>query len=141
MSNLMKWSPFFDNFDSLEDFFKEGPSLTISKQGFIPPIDMYETENDVVIETPLPGVDANKISIEVEKGVLTIKGSSERKTEVDEKNYYRKEIKSGQIFRQINLPSHLEESKAQAKYHDGILKVQIPKSPEEKAKTIKIDVQ
>ena len=137
----MKWSPFFDDLDTLEDFFKGNSSVALSKQGFIPPIDMYETEKSVIIETPLPGVDANKISIEVEKGVLTIKGSSERKTEIDEKNYYRKEIKSGQIFRQINLPSHLEEGSAKAKYHDGILKVQIPKSPEEKSKTIKIDVQ
>jgi HSP20 family protein len=102
---------------------------------------MYETKDAVIIETPLAGADPKKVSVEVENGVLTIKGSCERKTEVDEKNYYRKEIRSGQIFRQISLPSRVDDSKAEAEYKAGMLKVTIPKSPEAKAKTIKIDVK
>jgi len=141
MSNLIKWSPFFEPFEHFDEFFKDVPMTTGGKQGLIPPVDMYETKDSVVVETPLAGADPENVSVEVENGLLTIKGSSERKTEVDEKNYYRKEIRSGQIFRQIQLPARLEETLAEASYKDGILRVMIPKSGENKSKTIKIDVK
>jgi HSP20 family protein len=141
MTNITKWSPFFEPFEHFDDFFKDTSALAVSKQGLIPPVDMYETKDAVVIETPLAGADPKKVSVEVENGVLTIKGSCERKTEVDDKNYYRKEIRSGQIFRQITLPSRVDDSKAEAEYKSGMLKVTIPKSPEAKTKTIKIDVK
>ena len=139
MSSLMKWSPLFDNFD---DFFKDVPTaLSISNHGLIPPIDMYETKDAVVIETPLAGVNADKLDIEVKDSVLTIKGTTERKTEVDEKDYYRKEIRTGEIFRQINLPSQLKEEEASAEYKDGILRVKIPRIEDKGSKAIKIDVK
>lgn len=137
----MKWSPFLEPFDKMDEFFKDMPSLALSKQGLIPPVDMYDTKDAIVVETTLPGADPKKVSVEIENGILTIKGSSERKTEVDEKNYYRKEIRSGQVFRQISLPAHVEEGRAQASFENGILRVEIPKSPEAKPKSVKIDVK
>lgn len=141
MSSLIKWSPFFEPFEHMDDFFKDIPMVVGNKNGLIPPIDMYETKDSVIVETPLAGADPKKVSVEVENGVLTIKGSSERKTEVEDKNYYRKEIRSGQIFRQITLPSRVEENQAEAEFKDGMLKVIIPKSPEAKPKSIKIEVK
>jgi HSP20 family protein len=137
----MKWSPFFDPFDKMDEFFKDMPSVAVPKQGLIPPIDMYDTKDAVVVETVLPGADPQKVSVEIENGILTIKGSSERRTEVDEKDYYRKEIRAGQVFRQVSLPARIEESKAQANFENGVLKVVIPKSPEANPKSIKIDVK
>ena len=141
MSNLMKWSPFYDPFDKMDEMFKDLPSVSLSKQGLIPPIDMYDTKDAVVVETTLPGADPKKVSVEIENGILTIKGSSERKTEVDEKDYYRKEIRAGQVFRQVSLPARIEEGEAQATFENGILRVTIPKTPEAKAKSVKIDVK
>jgi len=137
----MKWSPFFEPFDKMDEFFKDLPSVNLAKQGLIPPVDMYDTKDSIVVETTLPGADPKRVSVEIENGVLTIKGSSERRTEVDEKNYYRKEIRSGQVFRQIALPARIEEGKAQASFENGILRVEIPKSPEAKPKSVKIDVK
>ena len=137
----MKWSPFFDPFDKMDEYFKDMPAVAMSKQGLIPPVDMYDTKDAVVVETVLPGADPKKVSVEIENGILTIKGSSELKTEVDEKDYYRKEIRAGQVFRQIALPARIEETKAQANFENGVLKVIIPKSPEAKPKSIKIDVK
>ncbi len=141
MSNLMKWSPFYDPFDKMDEMFKDLPSVSLTKQGLIPPIDMYDTKDAVVVETTLPGADPKKVSVEIENGILTIKGSSERKTEVDEKDYYRKEIRAGQVFRQVSLPARIEEGEAQATFENGILRVTIPKTPEAKAKSVKIDVK
>ncbi len=141
MSNLMKWSPFFDQFDNLDSFFKDMPGLVPTKQGLIPPVDMYEDKDSVIVETPLPGADPNRVSVEIENGILTIKGSSERKTEVEDKNYYRKEIRAGQIFRQIALPARVDDKNASASFENGILKVEIPKLQEAQSKSIKIDVK
>lgn len=109
--------------------------------GVIPPIDIYETETSLVVETPLAGVDPSKVEITVDGDVLTIKGGMERKTEVDEKNYYRKEVRSGSVYRQIPLPIHVIGEKAEATYEKGMLKIDIPKAGEDKPKSIKIDVK
>lgn len=141
MNNITRWSPFFDSFDKMDDFFKDVPMVPVSRQGLIPPVDMYETDKAVIIETPLPGADPKNVSLEIQNGFLTIRGTSERKTEVDEKNYYRKEIRSGQVFRQIPLPTMIQEDKAEASFDNGILKVMIPKSDDSDTKSIKIQVK
>ena len=141
MSSIVKWSPFFEPFDKMDEYFKDMPMVSMGKQGLIPPVDMYETKDSVVVETTLPGADPKKVSVEIENGMLTIKGSCDRKTEVDEKNYYRKEIRSGQVFRQIALPARIQDKDAIASFENGILRVEIPKSPEAKPKSIKIDVK
>ncbi len=115
-------------------------SMTTHGRGsIIPPVDIYETEQAVVVETPMPGVDQDKLEISIDNGMLTIKGTSERKTEVDDKNYYRKEVRTGSIFRQIALPARVQEGEAQAAFENGILKITLPKAQERKA--IKVEIK
>jgi HSP20 family protein len=141
MTNIMKWSPFFEPFEQFDDFFKDSTGLTVSKQGLIPAVDMYETNDAVIIETALAGADPNKVSVEVADGVITIQGSCDRKTEVEDKNYYRREIRSGQIFRKIPLPANVDHENAEAEFKEGMLKVTVPKLSESNSKTIKINVK
>lgn len=137
--SLIKWSPvLFDAFDGMDKVFDE--MLPANRQSIVPPIDMYETEKTVVVETPLAGVDPNKVEIAIDNGILSIKGSMERKTEVDEKNYYRKEVRSGTVFRQIALPTRVVEGMAEASFENGILKIEIPKTASA-AKSIKVQVK
>jgi HSP20 family protein len=128
-------SPFFDQpFDAMEKFLEDmrssGMSLTTASQSLIPPVDMYETDSLVVIEMPMPGVDASKLDLSIDNGILSVKGTNERKTEVDEKNYYRKEVRYGSVFRQIALPAKVLANKTEAVYEKGILKISIPKAQE-----------
>lgn len=135
--SLIKWSPFapfFDQnmFDHMDKFFDDTQSslpMTRGSQSLVPPIDMYETETAVVVETPMPGIDPKRLDISIENGILVIKGSSERKTEVDDKNYYRKEVRYGSVFRQIALPSRVMADKTEAIYEQGVLKLTMPKAP------------
>jgi HSP20 family protein len=138
--SLIRWSPFFyEPFEPMEKMMEDMHALAPRSSGsIVPPIDMYETNEAVVVETPLAGVDPNKVEISIENGRLTIKGSTERKTEVDEKNYYRKEVRSGSVFRQIALPTHVIEGKAEASFDNGILKISMPKA--EKNKSVKVEV-
>jgi HSP20 family protein len=139
---LIPWKPLLDSADDMELFMQPYQSLFPSlHEGIIPPVDIYEKGNSLIVETPLAGVDPNKVDVNVEGGVLTIKGSMERKTEVDEKNYYRKEVRSGSVFRQIPLPVHVLGDKASAAYDQGMLKIDIPKAKSEHKKTIKIEVK
>lgn len=137
---LIKWSPFFEPFESMDKFLEEFQSMhPRAASSIVPPVDMYETEGAVVIETPMAGVDPDKIEIAIDNGILSIKGATERKTEVDEKNYYRKEVRHGSIFRQIALPTRVIGDKAQAAFEHGILKITVPKALEEPS-SIKVTV-
>lgn len=106
--------------------------------GFIPAVDVYQDKDNVIVETQLAGIDPEKVDVSIENDVLIIKGESEKKSEVDEKNYYRKEIRRGSFYRSIPLPTHVLGDKANAEAKDGVLKVVVPKAVEAKPKTIKI---
>ena len=99
---------------------------------------MYEEKNNVIVETQLAGIDPDKVSISIENDVLCVKGESEKKSEVEDKNYYRKEIRRGSFYRSIPLPTHVDGDNASAVAEDGVLKISIPKATEVKPKTIKI---
>jgi len=114
------------------------PSVRGNQFGYTPAVDMYEDKDNIVIETQLGGIDPEKVDVSIENNVLTIKGESEKKSEVEDKNYYRKEIRRGSFYRSIPLPTKVDGENAVAVNEDGILKITVPKAAEVKPKTIKI---
>ena len=137
--SLIKWAPFFPEFDDMEKAMGDMlPAVRGQQFGFTPAIDMYEDKDNVVVETQLGGIDPEKVDISIENNVLTIKGESEKKSEVEDKNYYRKEIRRGSFYRSIPLPTKVDGDKATATNDEGILKITVPKAAEIKPKTIKI---
>lgn len=140
---IIKWNPFFEPFEEMDKMMQEWPGASLNRRqnGFTPAIDMYEDSKNVIVETQLAGIDPEKVNISIENDVLYIKGESEKKSEIDDKNYYRKEIRRGSFFRSIPLPAHVQGTGARASAEDGVLKINIPKAPEEKPKTIKIETK
>lgn len=138
---LIKWTPLLDTFDEMEKMFKDFPALRSDQSGYVPAIDMYEDKDNVVIEAQLSGIDPEKVNVSIENDVLCLKGESEKRSEVEDKNYYRKEIRRGSFYRSIQLPSHVDGEKAVASSEDGLLKILVPKIPETKPKTIKIETK
>jgi len=126
---LVPWRPFFEPFEDLEKIFGDDMSLMVPSKikGFMPAIDVYENDDKIIVETPLAGVDAKDVEVSIENDVLTIKGKSEHKSEVDEKNYYRKEVRYGNFYRTIALPAHVDADKARAVSESGMLKITLPK--------------
>ncbi|MFA5109079.1 MAG: Hsp20/alpha crystallin family protein [Patescibacteria group bacterium] len=140
--SLIKWAPFFPEFDDMEKAMGEMlPTVRGNQFGFTPAIDMYEDKDNVIVETQLGGIDPEKVDISIENNVLTIKGESEKKSEVEDKNYYRKEIRRGSFYRSIPLPTKVDGDKASAESGEGILKITVPKAAEVKPKTIKIQAK
>jgi HSP20 family protein len=137
--SLIKWTPFFPEYDDMEKAMESMlPAVRGNQYGFTPAVDMYEDKDNIVVETQLGGIDPEKVNISIENNVLTIKGESEKKSEIDEKNYYRKEIRRGAFYRSIPLPTKVNGDAASAVNEEGVLKITVPKATEVKPKTIKI---
>ncbi len=130
---IIKWNP-WDEFGELDRFFGE------NMPGFVPAMDVYQTKDAVVVETPLAGIDPEDVEVQIEDDVLTINGKTERQSEVDEKNFYRKEVRYGSFHRSVRLPAAVLGNKAEAKSENGMLKITVPKAAEAKAKAIKVKV-
>ena len=142
--SLIKWNPFLNDsfgFDDADKIMGEFlPAVRNNQAGFTPALDIYEDNNSIIVETQLAGIDPEKVSVSIENNILYIKGESERKSEVEEKNYYRKEIKRGSFYRSISLPEKVRGDEATAITEDGILKISVPKASEKAAKNIKIQI-
>ena len=132
---LIKWAPFLEPFEEMEKMLTSDGNF---QKGYVPAIDMYEEKDNVIIEAQLAGIDPEKVSVSIENDILSLKGEMEKKSEVEDKNYYRKEIRRGSFYRSIQLPAHVNGNKAEAQAEDGVLKIVIPKAEEAKPKTIKI---
>jgi HSP20 family protein len=108
---------------------------------FTPALDIYEKGSDLIVEAQLPGIDGENVEVSVENDVLTIQGKSEKKSEVDEKNYYRKEIRSGSFYRSVALPAHVNGQAAKAEFSAGVLRVAVPKLKAEKTTKVKVNIK
>lgn len=141
--SLIKWTPVWADgpFEEMDKMFSEMAPARGNQMGFTPAVDVYEDKNNIIVETQLAGIDPEKVNIAIENDVLTIKGESEKKSEVEDKNYYRKEIRRGSFYRSIPLPAHVAGNKASAVAADGVLKISVPKSPETKPPAIKIQTK
>jgi HSP20 family protein len=129
----------YDPFGEMDKMFSDFmPAAQRGQSGFMPAVDVYEDKNSVIVETQLAGVDPEKVDISIENDVLTIKGESEKMSEVEDKNYYRKEIRRGSFYRSVPLPAHVDKTKASAIAEDGVLKISIPKAAETKPMAIKV---
>lgn len=128
--SLIPWSPFLDTFENLENSFSS----------FLPAIDVYEDKDNVVVESTLAGIKPEDVTINVHDDIMTIEGKRASTSEIDEKNYYRKEVRSGSFHRSVMLPSSVAADKAQANFDNGMLKIVLPKKEEAKPKSIKINI-
>lgn len=131
----MQLVPYRSLWPDLDDFFG-GSDL----MNFTPAVNVAEDKDHVIVETPLAGIDPSRVEIEIEDNVLKISGSTESKSEVDDKDkhYYRKEIRAGSFYRAVALPKAVDGTKAEANYRQGILKITVPKKEEAKPRSIKV---
>jgi HSP20 family protein len=101
-------------------------------------VDMYETDDSVIIKTAIPGVNAEDIEVSVTGDTLTIKAETKEEAEVQRDSYLRRERRFGSCCRSVTLPGGLETENAEADYTDGVLTLTFPKAEEVKPKSIKV---
>lgn len=146
---LVKWEPLKDLLtlqDRMNRLFDDSVrGLRPGEEGFSnalwsPAVDIYETDNELILKAELPEINQKDIDIQVENNTLVLRG--ERKFEKDTKreNFHRIERAYGGFARSFTLPTTIDQEKIQADYKDGILKIVMPKREEIKPKQIKVSV-
>jgi HSP20 family protein len=103
-----------------------------------PPVDIYETDDALVLKAELPGVSTDEVSIEIHQNTLTLRGQRTHNAEVKEDRYHRVERAYGSFQRAFTLPMLVDQEKVQATYRDGVLELRLPKSEAAKPKRIAI---
>jgi len=105
-----------------------------------PPVDIYETDEALVMKAELPGFSKDDISIELKENTLVIKGERKHEDEVKEGNYHRMERSYGAFQRAFMLPMTVDQEKVKASYKDGILELRLPKVQAAQPKRIAVSV-
>lgn len=125
MVGLIRWDPFKD-IERLfaDDFF---PALLPTFRVSDVAVDIYETDDNLVVEAAMPGVDPKNIKVKVEDNLLRLSGKFEQKDEVKESNYWRKELRRGEVAKAVVLPYAVDPGTAKAKFDKGVLKVTFAK--------------
>lgn len=137
----MSLIPFHPSYD-IDPFFDEEDWFSSSLEK--PAMDLYETDKEVVATIQLPGIDPEKIHVDIEDGFLVVEGSHEKTEEQGgkEKGYWKKEIHSGSFQRVARLPRDIDEKTVSAEYEKGLLTVTLGKKKEKKdSKKIKVKVK
>jgi HSP20 family protein len=147
--SISRWQPFRD-LVSTQDRFNQlfndtfsrafGDQQELSPHAWVPPVDIYETGDSLVLKAELPGIDPNGVEICVEGNTLYLKGERKFEKEVKEENLHRVERSYGTFTRSFALPNTIDSGKVKAEYENGILTLTMPKREEAKPRTIKINV-
>ena len=144
MSNLTRWEPVREMMtlrEAMDRLFDDAFTRPLSARDggwSTPAIDMYQTDNDVVVKAALPGFKAEDVQINVTGDVLTIRGEMKHEDEQNDKAWHIREHRWGSFERSISLPTDVVSEKAQADFDNGILTVTLPKAEEVKPKTITV---
>ena len=144
---VIRWDPFRD-LNTLQDrmnrLFEEAnrggradePTATTS---WSPSVDVFETEESIVVKAEVPGVDPKEIELSLENNVLTLKGDRRFEKETKDENYHRIERSYGGFSRSFSIPALVEEAGIKADYKDGVLTIVLPKTQKTRPKQIQID--
>jgi HSP20 family protein len=145
--SLIKYNPSWDPFREMDDMMQRMPmmrggALTPSNFGgsFLPAVDVYETKESVVVEASLPGIDPVNVEVSIDNNIVSIKGEHKKEREVEEKNYYQKEVRSGSFYRTVPLPTVVKEDQISAEFEDGVLKIMCPKESPGESKKVSVKV-
>ena len=134
----------FDPLASLrmfEDSFARLVNEPSANRPWAPAVDIYETENELVLKADLPEVDQRNIDVRVENQTLTISGERKFEKEESGKGYHRIERNYGTFSRSFAVPNTFDTDKVAASYRNGVLSVTLPKKEAAKPRQIKVAVE
>ena len=147
---IVRWDP-LRNVANLQDrinrMFNEAFTTSkgfedeVSMSSRRPAVDIFDTENAILIKAELPGIKKDDVSVDVKNNVLTIKGARSFDKEIKEENYYRKERSFGKFQRSFTLPEAIDPAAIKANFKNGVLEIKVPKPEGKMPKQISINVE
>ncbi|HCS13919.1 MAG: heat-shock protein [Zetaproteobacteria bacterium CG06_land_8_20_14_3_00_59_53] len=140
---LTRWTPWHELESmnrQLSRLLEDGGSHS-SSEGLVhwaPTVDIRETEDALIVQAELPGIDKKDVKVEVHEGVLAISGERRYEKDVKEKNVHRVERSYGGFARSFSLPANIDSGNVQAEMKDGVLEVRLHKRESAKPKSIEV---
>jgi len=104
---------------------------------YVPSVNITENESSYSIEASAPGFEKHDFNVQIEDGILTISGEHKQENITKDKQFVRKEFNYGSFSRSFNLVDLVDEEKIDAKYENGILRIELPKNEKNKARNLK----
>src|SRR6266542_1979035 len=144
--NLVTWSPYGD-LASMQEHFNRllGSTLPgrerdeeLSLGAWIPPVDISEDKERILMTAELPGFRENEVEVQMEGGVLTLRGERKFEEEKEGRTFHRRERSYGQFVRSFTLPNNVDRESIKANFRDGLLEIELPKREEAKPRQIPI---
>ena len=112
----------------------------LATAGFVPPVDIYEDENKLVLKIEIPGMRQEDLDVRMENNTLTVKGERTFQSEGKDENFHRVERRYGSFYRAFTVPNTIDPESIKADYDAGVLHLELQKRPETKPKQIKVNV-
>ena len=146
MATLVRWEPFRE-FAALQNdmgrlmstFLGQGQvNGENGERSWMPAVDVWETDNELVYAFDIPGISEDEISVEYDDGALTVSGQRERTEQREDDRFYRYERRFGSFSRTVGLPQGVEEDAIRADYRNGVLEIHVPKPEAPKPRRIQI---
>ena len=140
MTTLVRWEPFRELASLQSEMSRflnglyDGPGR--ATQNWVPVLDVWETDSEVVSAFDLPGVSEDEIGIEVKDETLTVTASREKTEEAKDEGFYRFERRYGTFARAVGLPQGVDQNQISARYENGVLEIRVPKPEEQKPRKI-----
>ena len=146
MATLVRWEPFRelaalqnDMGRLMSTFLGQGQvNGENGERSWMPAVDVWETDNELVYAFDIPGISEDEISVEYDEGALTVSGKRERTEQSENDRFYRYERRFGSFSRTVGLPQGVEEDAIQADYRNGVLEIHVPKPEAPKPRRIQI---
>jgi HSP20 family protein len=106
--------------------------------GWLPQMDVSETEDEIILAFDLPGVPQERIDVEVDESTLTVRGTRERVQDERGERFHRVERRFGEFTRSVPLPPGVDEAGIKASYRNGVLEIRLPKPKQDQPRRIEV---
>ena len=138
---LVRWSPWRGLEEmqrTLSRLLGETAAPATEEGVWLPAVDIRETDDALIVEAELPGIERKDVKVDIKDGVLTISGERKYEKEVEEENIHRMERVYGRFSRSFSLPNNVDVDKVEAKLKNGVLTIRLPKKETARARTVEI---
>jgi HSP20 family protein len=144
---MSRWDPFRDLMSIQNELNRlfgrtyaggESGAASTTAGAWVPPLDIYETQDRFVVNVELPGIDPESVDVSVEDSTLTIRGERPFYSDVDENSFHRVERRYGSFARSITLPQTTDPEGIEASFDRGVLTVEVPKAEQAKPRKIQV---
>ncbi len=145
---IVRWDPFRDVLalqERINRLFEDSLSRPRGREEptvpgvWSPQVDIFETDDSIVLKAELPGIDKKDVTIELKDNTISLSGERKFEKKIKEENYHRVERSYGTFSRSFTLPSNIVKDKIKAEMVDGVLEISLPKTQESKPTQIKVN--